>query len=50
MIFKGREIAYSSLARGVFDRISEELSDKANIEQIAKLEGRQMVMIVSAKS
>ena len=50
MIFKGREIVYSSLAKGVFNRISEELSGKANVEQAAKLEGRQMIMIVSPKS
>jgi translation initiation factor IF-3 len=50
MIFKGREIVYSSLSKGIFDRISAELSGKANIDQMAKLEGRQMIMIISAKS
>jgi translation initiation factor IF-3 len=50
MLFRGREIVYSSLAKGVFDRISEGLTGKVNIEQMPKLEGRQMIMILSAKS
>jgi len=50
MIFRGREIVHSSLAKKVFDAIFEELSGKANIEQIAKLEGHHMTMILSPKS
>ena len=49
LLFRGREIVHSSLAGGVFDRILEELSDRANIEQKPKLEGRQMIMILSPK-
>lgn len=49
MIFKGREIIYSSRAKGVFDKISEELSNEAIVGQAAKLEGRQMIMIISPK-
>ncbi len=50
LIFRGREIVHSSLSKGVFDRVLEELSDKAHIEQKPRLEGRQMVMILSPKS
>lgn len=50
MIFRGREIVYSSSAKGVFDKVFEELLGKANIEQVAKLEGHHMTMILSAKS
>lgn len=50
LIFRGREIVHSSLSRGVFDRVLEALSDKANIEQQPKFEGRQMIMILSPKS
>lgn len=50
MIFRGREIVHSAIAREVFKRITEELADKANIEQMAKLEGRHMTMMLSPKS
>jgi translation initiation factor IF-3 len=50
LIFRGREIVHSSLSKGVFDRVLEELSDKAHIEQKPRLEGRQMIMILSPKS
>lgn len=49
MLFRGREIVYSTLAKGVFDRVFEEISGMANIERKAKLEGRQMTMIISPK-
>jgi translation initiation factor IF-3 len=50
LMFRGREIVHSSLAKKVFDRVLEELSDKVQIDQTPKLEGRQMVMILSPKS
>ncbi len=49
LIFRGREIVYSSLARGVFERVLEELGDKVNVERGPKLEGRQMIMILAPK-
>lgn len=49
MVFRGREIVHSSLARRVFDRIYQEFSGKSNIEQAAKLEGRYMTMVLSPK-
>jgi len=50
MIFRGREIVHSSLSRKVFDVISGELPDKANIEQNAKMDGRHMTMLLSPKT
>ncbi|MEF9426669.1 MAG: translation initiation factor IF-3 [Candidatus Mariimomonas ferrooxydans] len=50
MIFRGREIVHSSIAREVFNKITAELAETANIEQMAKLEGRHMTMILSPKS
>jgi translation initiation factor IF-3 len=47
MLFRGREVMHSSLAKGIFDRILEELSGKATVDRTAKLEGRQMTMILS---
>ncbi len=49
MIFRGREIVHSFLAKRVFDRISEELAGKVNIEQMPRLEGKHMTMILSPK-
>ncbi|MBI4686508.1 MAG: translation initiation factor IF-3 [Nitrospirae bacterium] len=49
MIFRGREIIYSSLAKRIFDRIRQEFADKANIEQEARLEGKHMIMVFSPK-
>jgi translation initiation factor IF-3 len=49
MFFRGREIVYSSRAKGVFEKVCDELKGTANIERIAKLEGRQMIMILSPK-
>ncbi len=50
LMFRGREIVHSSLAKKVFDSVLVELTDKVNIDQPPKLEGRQMVMVLSPKS
>ncbi len=50
MMFRGREIVHSSLSKVVFDAITQELSDKANIERSGRLEGQHMIMIISPKS
>ncbi|MBI5050591.1 MAG: translation initiation factor IF-3 [Nitrospirae bacterium] len=49
MIFRGREIVHSSLARKIFDRIHQEFSGKSNIEQTARLEGHHMTMVLAPK-
>ncbi len=49
MVFRGREIIYSSLAKRIFDKIHQEFIDKANIEQAARLEGKHMTMVLSPK-
>ena len=45
VVFKGREIAYQELGRGVLERFTEKLNDIAKIDQPMKLEGRQLIMI-----
>jgi translation initiation factor IF-3 len=51
LMFRGREIVHSSLARKVFEGVLEQLpSDKITVDQNPKFEGRQMVMILSPKS
>ena len=40
--FRGREIIHKDLGLELIDRITTDLTDLANVEQEAKLEGRQM--------
>ncbi len=50
IVFRGREIAYTDQGVKILERIEEELKDEAVIEQHAKMEGRNMVMILAPKS
>ncbi|MGA7878664.1 MAG: translation initiation factor IF-3 [Desulfoferrobacter sp.] len=50
IVFRGREIAYKDQGVKILERIEEELKDEAVIEQHAKMEGRNMVMILAPKS
>jgi translation initiation factor IF-3 len=45
--FRGREMAHMDLGREQLDRIAEEVKVHGKIESMPKLEGRQMVMMVS---
>ena len=47
--FKGRQIAHPELARDVLDRFYEKVSDIADIELKAKIEGRTMFMQLTPK-
>jgi len=49
MMFRGREIVHASIGRKVFDRIVEEFSQIASIEQPARMEGNRMIMILAPK-
>ncbi len=49
MMFRGREITYAELGRKIMEEIRESLADGAVIEQHPKLEGRNMIMILSPK-
>lgn len=45
VVFKGREITYTKHGEELLDRLVTKLEDIAKVDQIAKLEGRSMVMI-----
>ncbi|MFY9589582.1 translation initiation factor IF-3 [Rickettsia endosymbiont of Halotydeus destructor] len=45
--FKGREIIHNELGKKLFERIETELEGLAKIDQAAKMEGKQIIMIVS---
>ena len=47
--FRGREIAYQQLGRDMLKRVEQDLLEYATIEQLPKLEGRQMIMVVGPK-
>ena len=48
--FRGREMAHQDLGIAMVKRIEHDLEDIAQVEQYAKLEGRQMTMVFAPKS
>lgn len=49
VMFRGREVSHPELGEVLLVRMAEELKDLAIIERAAKLEGKNMIMIVSPK-
>ena len=49
MMFRGREIAFTEIGRKLMEEIKSQLADDSMIDQEPRLEGRNMVMIVSPK-
>ncbi len=47
--FRGREMAHQELGAQMLERVESDLTPIAVVEQHAKLEGRQMVMLVGPK-
>ncbi|TVR98204.1 MAG: translation initiation factor IF-3 [Rhodospirillales bacterium] len=47
--FRGRELAHQDLGMKVLDRVRDELDELVKIEQHAKMEGRQMVMVMAPR-
>jgi len=45
--FRGREMAHQEIGMRQLERIREELAEMAQVESMPKLEGRQMVMILT---
>lgn len=45
--FRGREIAHQELGRDLLKRIQADLEEFGQVEQFPKMEGRQMVMMLS---
>ena len=50
LIFRGREITHPERGKEVMDRIAEEVQDVGAVENPAKLEGRNMIMLLAPKS
>lgn len=47
--FRGREMRYTSLGEGVFDKFTEAVKDVGVVEKRPKLEGKSMFMILNPK-
>jgi translation initiation factor IF-3 len=45
-MFRGRESAHPELGKKILDRIVEKLDDVAKVESAAKLDGRNMIMVL----
>lgn len=50
VMFRGRELAYTDRGKELLERVAEDVSDIAQVDQPPKREGRHMSMIVSPKS
>jgi translation initiation factor IF-3 len=46
-MFRGREITHTELGRKKLNRVAEELKDDASLENLPKLEGRNMSMLLT---
>jgi translation initiation factor IF-3 len=45
--FRGREITHADLAVELMQRVAEDLSDMAAVEQTPRMEGRSMIMLLT---
>jgi translation initiation factor IF-3 len=48
--FRGREMAHVEFGKKIMERLEQDLADVAIVEQKAKMEGRNLIMIVMPKS
>ena len=48
--YRGREMAHQEIGMQVLNRLRDELSEVAQVEQMPKLEGRQMIMVLAPRS
>lgn len=49
MMFRGRELAHTPLGKQILEQVAQSLQDISNIERHPKLEGRNMIMILTPK-
>ena len=47
--FRGREMAHQELGMQLLQRVQEDTKENAKVEAYPKLEGRQMLMVISPK-
>ncbi len=44
--FRGREMAHQNLGRDLLERVAADVKDLGKVENMPKMEGRQMVMMI----
>lgn len=44
--FRGREMAHQNLGRELLERVAEDTKDFGKVENMPKMEGRQMIMLI----
>lgn len=47
--FRGRELAHQELGMEMMQRIEQDLAEIGTVEQAAKMEGRQLTMVIAPK-
>jgi len=47
IMFRGREMAHTELGRKILDRLTEDLTELATVDQTPKQDGRNMVMVLA---
>ncbi len=47
--YRGREMAHREIGMDLLKRIEKDLEEIAIVEQFPKMEGRQMIMVMSPK-
>jgi translation initiation factor IF-3 len=47
--FRGREMAHQEIGMRMLERLRTDLEEVGQVEQMPKMEGRQMVMVIGAK-
>ncbi len=47
--FRGRELAHQQLGMQLLQRVQEDMADTAKVEAYPRMEGRQMLMVLSPK-
>ena len=45
--FRGREMAHVELGQNLLERVVEDISELGKVDEIPKVEGRQMVMVIN---
>ena len=49
MRFRGREMVHQELGMKVLERVRGDLETRAKVEQLPKMEGRQMIMVMAPR-
>jgi translation initiation factor IF-3 len=49
-MFRGREMAHTSMGRALLDRIVADLQNEAVVEQHPRMEGKNMMLLLGPKS